>query len=85
MSISLEAVTFNHDLNSFDSDAFNIRRNREQVVPIPEWRRGVSVNHEDSPAAYAIRETTGKITVKARFKRTGGPAGDVEVRALETV
>jgi hypothetical protein len=86
MSISLEAVTFNHNLNSFDSDAFNIRRNREQVVPIPEWRRGVSVNHEDSPAAYAIRETTGKtITIKVKFKRTGDPAGDVEIRALETV
>lgn len=86
MSISLEAIAFNHDPNSFDRDALNIRRNREEVVPIPEWRRGVSVNHEDSPAAYAIRETKGKtITIKARFRRTGGPADDVEIRALETV
>lgn len=86
MSISLEAIKFNHDLTSFDRDAFNIRRNREQAVPLPEWRCGVSVNHEDSPAAYAIKETEGQtITIKARFKRSGGPAGDVEIKAAETV
>jgi hypothetical protein len=86
MSISLEAVNLNHDPDSFNRDAFNIRRNREQTVPLPEWRRGVSVNPEDSPAAYAIHEIDqNTITIKAQFKRAGGPAGDVQIRALESI
>jgi len=59
--IAIEAIKFNHNPGSATHDAFNIRRNATQVVRVPEWRRFISVNPEDSPAAYAVRprrETT---------------------------
>jgi hypothetical protein len=57
MQVFLEAIKFNHDQSSATGDAFNIRRNDTEQVNVPEWRRGISVKPEDSPAAYAIRET----------------------------
>src|SRR2546429_2901605 len=82
MNVILEAIKFNHDPNSATNDAFNIRRNETDPVDRPEWRRGISVTAAQSPAAYAIRETRGKvITIKAQF--TGTANGTMRVRAIE--
>jgi hypothetical protein len=72
MSLDLVAVNFNHDRGA-QTTALNIRKNALQIVPLPEWRRGVSVDPADSPVAYAstlVRGTT--ITVRAAF-RTSDP------------
>jgi len=49
--IAIEAIKFNHNHNSATHDALNIRRNVTQFVHVPEWRRLISVNPEDSPVA----------------------------------
>ena len=60
MSVRLEAIKFNHDPGSATADALTLRRNATQTVAVPEWQWGVSVNPEDSPAAYAMKETQGQ-------------------------
>ncbi len=83
MNVLLDAIKFNHDPTSATFDALNLRRNAKQLVTIPEWRRGISVNPEDSPAAYALFETRGNaITIRAKFKRTNPTTQQVEIRAL---
>src|SRR5216684_3808552 len=68
MNVILEAIKFNHDRTSATSDAFNIRRNETEYVPVPEWRRGISMKPEDSPAAYARDELRGRPpTIRAKF------------------
>jgi len=84
MSVTLEAIKFNHDPNSATADALNIRKNATQFVNVPEWQRGSSVTPEDSPVAYAIRETKGhKLTIQAKFKRTNSAIHTVRVRAID--
>jgi hypothetical protein len=86
MSVSLEAIKFNHNTGSATADALNIRRNATQTVTVPEWRQGVSVNPEDSPAAYSIADTTGHtITIQANFRRLDPALGSVEIRAVDPV
>lgn len=60
--IAIEAIKFNHNHNSASHDALNIRRNASQFVHVPEWRRFISSNPEDSPAAYAVGATKGHTT-----------------------
>jgi len=63
--IAVEAIKFNHNPNSATHDALNVRKNATQFVHVPEWRRFISVNPEDSPAAYAIGPTRGRtITIE---------------------
>src|ERR1051325_1479867 len=84
MQVALEAIKFNHDLESATADALNIRRNETEAVVVPEWRRGVSVLPDDSPAAYAsdaIGEN--QITIKAKFKCCDPKRRSVEVRAID--
>ncbi|HBB87189.1 MAG TPA: hypothetical protein DC047_06205 [Blastocatellia bacterium] len=84
MNVTLEAIKFNHVPDSATVDAFNIRRNETEPVHVPEWRKGISVKPEDSPAAYAISETRGNtLTIKAKFKATGPGSPKVQVRAVE--
>ncbi|MFL6233641.1 MAG: hypothetical protein ACJ76N_10950 [Thermoanaerobaculia bacterium] len=84
MSVRLEAIKFNHDPSSATSDAFNIRRNATQFVSVPEWQHGVSVLPEDSPAAYAMKETRGHtITIQAQFRALDPGLGTVEIRAID--
>jgi len=83
MNITLEAVKFNHDATSNTFDALNIRKNDKQFITVPEWRRGISVKPEDSPAAYALFDTRGnEITIRAKFKRADSTTQPVEIRAL---
>lgn len=86
MSVSLEAIKFNHDPSAGSVDALNIRRNATQTVPVPEWRTGVSVNPEDSPAAYSIDDTRGHtLTIQANFRVTEPGISTLEIRAVDAV
>ena len=84
MQVSLVAIKFNHDPDSVAADALNIRRNETETVVVPEWRRGLSVLPDDSPAAYAIK-AIGKhpITIKAKFSCVNPKIRSVEVRAID--
>lgn len=79
----LDAIKFNHNPNSANDNAFNLRRNFQQFLSVPEWQQGVSVSPNDSVAAYAIRETQGnQITIQAKFRGMGLQGRTVEVRAI---
>ena len=83
--VVLRSVNFNHDNNAFTNDALNICKNEAAPVELPEWRNGVSVNPEDSPAAYCIKETRGrKLTIKAAFLLTDpGAFSSLKIRAID--
>jgi hypothetical protein len=84
VSIQLEAIKFNHNPSSATTDALNIRKNATQFVTVPEWRRGISINPEDSPAAYAKSEVAGNtVTIQARFSRLDPAITSAQVRAID--
>ncbi len=84
--IAVETITFNHDTSAATHDALNIRRNATETVDLPEWRRFISVNPEDSPAAYAIAPTKGgAITILVSLSCTDPEIAFVEVRAKNHV
>lgn len=84
--IHLEAIAFNHDPAAATHDALNLRRNATQWVTVPEWRRGISVTPEDSPAAYARAQVAGHtVTIKASLSCTDPSITTVEVRAKDNV
>lgn len=83
MLLRLKEILFNHDSSSANTDAFNIRKNEQDPLDLPEWR-GVSSNPKDSPAAYARFETEGKtLTIKANFTFDGADAQKVSICALD--
>jgi hypothetical protein len=64
----------------------NIRRNATQFVHVPEWRRFISVNPEDSPAAYAVTPTQGHIiTIEVSLITDDPSAAFIEVRVEDHV
>jgi hypothetical protein len=84
MPVQLEAVAFNHDTSAATGDALTIRRNATQDVTVPEWRRGLSVTSEDSPAAYAKAAVAGNtVTIKVQLSCTDPKLSTIEVRALD--
>lgn len=84
MSVLLEAIKFNYDSASANVDALNIRKNATEFVNVPEWRRGISVNPEDSPAAYALADTQGNtIRIQAKFRRTDPAIQTCYIRAID--
>ena len=71
MGLEVVSIQFNHDSASATNDALTIRRNKAQIVSLPEWQHGVSVSPADAPAAYAIGSVgNNTITIKARFRIT---------------
>ena len=71
MPVQLEAVAFNHDASAATGDPLTIRRDGTESVTVPEWRRGLSVTPEDSPAAYAKAAVAGNtLTIKAQLSCT---------------
>ncbi len=85
MGVTITAIKFNHDSSAATTDALNLRRNATQFVTVPEWQAGVSVNPEDSPAAYSINDTRGNtVTIQARFQTTD-PVSVAEIRAVDPV
>ncbi|MGH7710157.1 MAG: hypothetical protein ACREOG_02675, partial [Gemmatimonadaceae bacterium] len=84
MAVQLESIGFNHDTSAHTNDALNIRRNAAQAVILPEWRRGVSVTADDSPAAYSIADVQGNsVQIQVELRRTDPQLNCVEVRALD--
>ena len=84
MTVHLDAIKFNHDPDTVHNNAINIRKNASQFIQVPEWQAGISVNPEDSRAAYARQETIGNtLTIQARFRWTGSGAKTIQVRALD--
>jgi len=84
MGVQLESIAFNYDSSAHSNDALNIRRNAAQAVTIPEWRRGVSVTADDSPAAYSLADVQGNpVSIQVELRRTDPTPDCVEVRALD--
>ena len=82
MPLEIEAIKFNHDSLSATHDALTIRVNYSVPVEVPEWRRGVSIEPEDSPAAYAIGAVgDNTITIQARFRMPEASSGPFSIRA----
>lgn len=83
MKIVLEEITFNHDTESAETSALNLRRNEKDQVVVPEWRKDNTGKPEDSLAAYAIRATDGKtLSIRARFSGRELPSESIFVRAI---
>jgi hypothetical protein len=79
--IAIEAIKFNHNQGSATHDAFNIRKNATQFVHVPEWRRFISINPEDSPAAYAVAPTQGNhVSIEVSLITNDPGAAFMEVR-----
>jgi len=80
-TVNVVAISFNHDPLSSTADALNVRRNFKDTIPVPEWTAGKTLP-EESPAAYAIAETSGQtITIKAKFTFSSANCSQAEVRA----
>lgn len=62
--VTLESITFNHDLTRSDNSALNLRKDHNSVVSRPEWRNGRVLNE---PVAYAIAQMNA-VRLKARFR-----------------
>jgi len=79
--VILLAIQFNHR-DGATHDAFNIRFNETVAVTPPEWRRKTTFTAQQSPAAYAIKETCGNtLIIKAQFYGTANST--VLVRAVQ--
>src|SRR5215469_5189287 len=79
--IAIEAIKFNHDVSAATTDGLNLRKNATQFIGIPEWQRFVSVNPEDSRAAYALMPTKGKTTtIEVSLSSTDPGTAFAEVR-----
>ncbi len=86
MSVQLEAIAFNHDSSQATHDAINIRRNFNQPQELPEWRRDISVDPDDSVATYALNETHGnELTIRASFSRLDPQLTKVHIRAVPDI
>jgi hypothetical protein len=83
MPVALIALRFKHNVESATADAMTIRRNRKTPVLLPEWEVTRCVRPEDSPAAYAMKETFGhQLTLRGKFRLTGGSCEEGGVRAV---
>lgn len=79
--IQIEAIKFNHDVASFTNDALNIRKDFNTPVNVPEWTTG-ETQPDQSPAAYAIKETKGNvITIQAKFTIAPPAVTQAEIKA----
>jgi hypothetical protein len=83
VGVALVALRFNHDPTAAVEDAMSIRRNAITPVPLPEWQEHRTIQPEDSPAAYALRDTFGHdLTIKGRFRVTHPPGGACVLQAI---
>lgn len=81
MGVVVSAIQFNHGPAS---GALNLRKNRSQVVSVPEWRLGENLLPDGSPVAYAVESTRGRqMTIRVRLARTDLATNAVYVRAIQ--
>src|SRR5215510_3351967 len=84
--VQLETIAFNHDPSTATHDAINLRKNASTWLPVPEWRRGVSVLPEDSMAAYAVAQVAGNpVSIRATLSCTNPAIHHAWIRALDAV
>lgn len=82
MSLNLLAIVFDHEQGAA-SDALSIRANASFLVAKPEWQAGLTVNAEDSVAAYSIGDTLGRrIAIQVRIASSDRRLISAEVRAV---
>ncbi len=80
-TVDLSTLAFNYDPLVVAVDGLAIRRNFNNDVSVPEWRKGMTLA-SDSPAAYAITRVTGKVvTIRAVFTISGPAPAAVQIRA----
>jgi hypothetical protein len=83
MSLLLSAVKFNCDPELPGITALNIRKNGREMVRVPEWQAGASVNPRHSRAAYTTKNTWGRpVLIQAQFLRAIPSLTVAEVRAI---
>lgn len=83
MNVTLEAIKFNHDPTGNTTGAFNIRRNEQEPIQIPEWQKGESVRSEDSPAAYALDHVKKlDFNIKAKFSVPNSSLKKLTIKAV---
>jgi hypothetical protein len=83
MSITLQAICFNHAAHDVTTGALNIRRNAAQFAVVPEWVPG-NISPDQSVAAYALKPTAGNtLTITAQFSRTDPNLQAAEIRAID--
>jgi hypothetical protein len=84
MDVRLEGIRFNHIAGSATSDGFSLRRNEAQAVARTEWQRSLSLNPEDSPAAYAIYAVRNQtLEIQARITCSDPKAKSLWIRAVD--
>lgn len=88
MEIQVLAIQFSRVANGSAVDAIRLRKNAVEMLPFPEWQRGVTVKAKDSLVAYAIEDVrTGSspIIIMVKFKISGLNTlpTTVQIRATE--
>ena len=77
LRIQVDEIAFNHDTESFDTDALNIRHDYETVIELPEWKRG----ERNAPAAY-VRNTPA--TLKVKLSSNAADPITIEIQGIST-
>jgi hypothetical protein len=82
MPLTLNTITFNHDVLSAGTSSMNIRRNKDFEVPVPEYDAAIPRTSAESCAAYTIQETSGQnVFVRVTFTLSPAIGGTYHVRA----
>lgn len=82
MSITLEAIEFNHNPTDPNSPSLNLRKSGTEFIQIPEWQRGITTTPDQSIAAYIrSKSVVQPITIRAKFS-SSDPLFDVTIRAI---
>lgn len=67
--LQLEAITFNHNVNSVITSGVNLRLSKDQEVLLPEFELAPFQRPRSHPCAYSIQDTIGNdVTVELRFR-----------------
>lgn len=74
--VALYGIKFNHNLAQHQTSALNIRISQAVDVQIPEW-----VPARQHPAAYAINQVAGNVTIQAKFSIDAILPKTVNIRA----
>ncbi len=81
--IALETVRFNLQ-TVVASGPLTIRKNATEWLAVPEWRRGGSLNFEDSRGAFAVSGLDGgKLMLAASFSTDQSSVRDAVIRAVD--
>ncbi|HTV74098.1 MAG TPA: hypothetical protein VME66_10365 [Candidatus Acidoferrales bacterium] len=83
--IALDAVKFNLE-TVVAGGSLNVRKNATEPIALPEWRRGGSVNFEDSVAAFALAGLEhATMHIAASFSSDEGTLRTAEIRAVDNL